>query len=121
MQPHLRRMHRLLCVLSIALSACAPVSAAPPAPDVRPAASSVPAPVAPVPAAPRVASFQELATDNPNIRQQYDTWRDLRAHNGEDPTDYQAFRQHLLALGAPDPGEEEIADFAGPSDSAHMP
>ena len=56
-------------------------------------------------------SLEELAVDNPNIRQQYDTWRDLRAASGEDPGDYQAFRQHVLALGAPDPGEQGIVDF----------
>ena len=48
-----------------------------------------------------MATFQELAEQNPNIRQQYDEWREQRAQNGEDPTDYQAFRQHLIALGAP--------------------
>jgi hypothetical protein len=53
-----------------------------------------------------MATFQDLAQDNPNIRQQYDEWRQGRADAGEDPTDYQAFRQHLMALGAPDPGEQ---------------
>ena len=51
-----------------------------------------------------MATFQDLAADNPNIRQQYDEWRGLRAQNGEDSTDYQAFRQHLRDMGAPDPG-----------------
>jgi len=59
----------------------------------------------------QVASFAELAEQNPNIRQQYDEWREQRAGNAEDPTDYQAFRQHLLAIGAPDPGDEEPSDF----------
>ena len=56
-------------------------------------------------------NFQDLASDNPNIRAQYDEWRGLRGQNGEDPTDYQAFRQHLLGLGAADPGEREIDDY----------
>ena len=60
-----------------------------------------------------MATFEDLAADNPNIRQQYDEWRDLRTQRGEDPTDYEAFRQHVLALGAPDPGEREIEDFVG--------
>ncbi len=60
-----------------------------------------------------MATFQELAAQNPNIRQQYDEWRQLRAQNGEDPTDYGAFRQHLTGIGAPDPGEQEIEDFVG--------
>jgi hypothetical protein len=60
-----------------------------------------------------LATFQDLAADNPNIRDQYDEWRAARTQNGEDATDYEAFRQHVLALGAPDPGEQEIDDFVG--------
>jgi hypothetical protein len=60
-----------------------------------------------------MATFQDLAQDNPNIRQQNDEWRQGRADAGQDPTDYQAFRQHLMTLGAPDPGEQEIDDFVG--------
>jgi hypothetical protein len=44
-----------------------------------------------------------------------------RAQNGEDPTDYQAFRQHVIALGAPDPGEQEIDDFVGDDFKAAHP
>jgi hypothetical protein len=68
-----------------------------------------------------MATFQELAEQNPNIRQQYDEWREQRAQNGEDPTDYQAFRQHVIALGAPDPGEQEIDDFVGDDFKAAHP
>jgi hypothetical protein len=60
-----------------------------------------------------MATFQDLVESNPNIRQQYDEWRDQRTQKQEDPTDYQAFRQHVMAIGAPDPGEQEIADFVG--------
>ena len=60
-----------------------------------------------------MASFAELEAENPNIREQYDTWRQLRAERGEDPTDYVAFRQHVVAIGAPDPGPNEIDDFVG--------
>jgi hypothetical protein len=60
-----------------------------------------------------MASFEDLAQDNPNIRGQYEEWRQLRSERGEDPTDYQAFRQHVIALGAPDPGDQEIDDFVG--------
>ena len=31
-------------------------------------------------------------------------WREQRSQNGEDSTDYHAFRQHVTRLGAPDPG-----------------
>lgn len=68
-----------------------------------------------------MATFQELAEQNPNIRQQYDEWREQRAQNGEDPTDYQSFRQHLIELGAPDPGEPEIDDFVGDDFKAAHP
>jgi hypothetical protein len=68
-----------------------------------------------------MSTFQDLATDNPNIRQQYDEWRAQREQNGEDSTDYQAFRQHLMALGAPDPGENEIDDFVGDDFKAAHP
>ena len=60
-----------------------------------------------------MASFQDLATDNPNIREQYDEWRGLRSQNGEDPTDYRAFRQHVIDVGASDTGEREIDHFVG--------
>jgi len=68
-----------------------------------------------------VASFEELAASNPEIRGQYDQWRGQRADAGEDPTDYQAFRQHLLDMGAPDPGEQEIDDFVGDDFKAAHP
>jgi len=68
-----------------------------------------------------MARFQELAADNPNIRAQYDEWRGLRTQNGEDSTDYQAFRKHLIGVGAPDPGEQEIDDFVGDDFKAAHP
>jgi hypothetical protein len=60
-----------------------------------------------------MASFQDLATENPNIRQQYDDWREQRSQRGEDPTDWSAFREHVMAIGAPDPGADEADDFVG--------
>jgi hypothetical protein len=58
-----------------------------------------------------VAIFQDLARANPNIQAQYEEWLAARDERGEDPSDYAAFRRHLLALGAPDPGAEEPEDF----------
>jgi len=66
-------------------------------------------------------TFAELQADNPNLRQQYDDWRAARAQNGEDPTDYQTFRQHVIALDAPDPGEQELDDFVGDDFKAAHP
>jgi hypothetical protein len=60
-----------------------------------------------------MATFQDLAAENPNIRQQYDEWREQRSQRGEDSTDYQAFRQHVMAIGAPDPGARPPDDFVG--------
>lgn len=34
-----------------------------------------------------------------------------RIENSEDPFDYEAFRAHIIAIGAPDPGEEVIGDW----------
>ncbi|MBV9132227.1 MAG: hypothetical protein JO020_07145 [Chloroflexi bacterium] len=66
-------------------------------------------------------TFDELAATNPDIRAEYDEWRDQRAASGEDPTDYQAFRAHVIELGAPDPGESEISDFVGDDFKAAHP
>lgn len=55
----------------------------------------------------------ELSEQNPNFQQQYQEWRQVRAQNGENPDDYQAFRQHLIFLGAPDPGDQPPDDWAG--------
>jgi hypothetical protein len=58
-----------------------------------------------------MATLAEPEAENTNIRQQLQEWREQREANGEDPTDFAAFRQHLLDLGAPDPGEEAPEDF----------
>ena len=68
-----------------------------------------------------MTTFQDLAADNPNIRQQYDEWREQRSQNGEDSTDWQAFREHLTGLGAPDPGAQEPDDFVGDDFKAAHP
>jgi hypothetical protein len=41
---------------------------------------------------------------NPNINRQYAEWSELRALRGQDPFDFAAFRDHVIAIGAPDPG-----------------
>ncbi len=56
-------------------------------------------------------TFAELRQENPNIGDQLAEWRDLRRQRGEDRNDYRAFRRHLLAIGAPDPGEQEFVGF----------
>ncbi len=58
-----------------------------------------------------MATFTDLERQNPNLRQQCVEWRIQRVERGENPYDYEAFRQHVIAIGAPDPGDQEILDF----------
>ncbi len=58
-------------------------------------------------------TLSQLRDENPNIDQQLDEWRTLRRQRGEDHNDFLAFRRHLLAIGAPDPGEREFVGFRG--------
>jgi hypothetical protein len=68
-----------------------------------------------------MTTFAELTQSNPNVRAQYDEWRQLRAQGGEDPLDWGAFRGHLLAIGAPDPGARPPDDFVGEDYKAANP
>jgi hypothetical protein len=68
-----------------------------------------------------MATFSDLEQQNPNIRQQYDEWRELRAQSGEESTDWDAFRQHVTTLGAPDPGSRPPEDFVGDDWKAQNP
>ncbi len=57
-------------------------------------------------------SFEDLAADNPNIREQYDEWRRLRSQNART-------RQTTRRSGSTcwpcvrGPEEQEIGDFVG--------
>ena len=57
------------------------------------------------------ASLSELEQQNPNLRSQLQEWQAQRTRDGENPTDWAAFRQHALALGAPDPGPDAPPEF----------
>ena len=57
------------------------------------------------------ATLSDLEQQNPNIRSQIQTWQRERTNNGENPTDWNAFRQHASGIGAPDPGEEAPPEF----------
>ena len=59
-----------------------------------------------------MATLTELERQNPNIRRQYDEWRQQRQQRGEDANDYNAFRQHVMQLGAPDPGTQAFDEFS---------
>jgi len=58
-----------------------------------------------------MATLADLAEENPNLEQQVRDWQEARRANGEDPNDWEAFREHLTAIGAPDPGDDEPDDF----------
>ncbi len=53
----------------------------------------------------------EHESANANIRQQHKEWQEQRRSNNQDPNDWNAFREHMKGIGAPDPGEEEAEDF----------
>ena len=57
--------------------------------------------------------ISDVEKQNPNVRQQNDEWKKLRAERGQDPNDAAAFREHQQAIGAPDPGAAPIRDTAG--------
>ncbi len=53
--------------------------------------------------------------NNPNFTDQMDEWQQKRSEKGEDPQDWGAFRDHLLRIGAPNPGSlrpDEFSAFA---------
>jgi hypothetical protein len=55
--------------------------------------------------------LSRLAEENPNIGQQLHDWQVARTQANEDAYDWSNFRSHALALGAPDPGEDEPGEF----------
>ena len=65
-----------------------------------------------------MATFSDVEA---SIRQQYDEWRRLRGQVGEDAADYESFRRDVMSLGAPDPGDQQLADLPGDdSKAAHL-
>ena len=58
-----------------------------------------------------MARLSDMEGDNANIMHQHKEWQAERRSNNEDVNDWNAFREHLKAIGAPDPGEEEAEDF----------
>jgi len=64
------------------------------------------------------ATLSDLEQQNPNIRSQIQTWQRERTNNGQNPTDWSAFRQHASGIGAPDPGQEAPPEFMQPAPRA---
>jgi hypothetical protein len=66
-------------------------------------------------------TFADMERVSPNIRQQYDAWRNDVASRGEDATDWDAFRSYLTSQSAPDPGGRPPDDFVGEDWKAQHP
>ena len=60
-----------------------------------------------------MATFADMMQANPDIRNQYDWWNPARSEKGEDPIDWDAFRQHIVAIGQVDPGNIPPDDWVG--------
>ena len=58
-----------------------------------------------------MARMSELEQQNPNIRQQMEEWQQQRLQNKELSRRWEDFRQHVIALGAPDPGADAPQEF----------
>jgi hypothetical protein len=56
-------------------------------------------------------TLEELERQNPHIRQQAAEWQSARRQVGQDPFEWAAFRAHLIALRAPDPGAVAYPGF----------
>ncbi len=50
-----------------------------------------------------------------------DRWRGERTEKGQDPTDWDEFRQLVIFIGAPDPGPKPPDDFVGEEWKAENP
>ncbi len=61
----------------------------------------------------QMRTFDNMSRQNPQIRQQYDTWRNEVASRGQDATDWDAFREYVRSQGSPDPGGRPPDDFVG--------
>lgn len=56
--------------------------------------------------------MEELMRNNPNFMDQMNEWQQKRSERGEDPLDWGAFRDHLIRIGAPDPGSLRPDEFS---------
>ncbi len=55
-------------------------------------------------------TMQEIFAD-PSRVQQVQDWQAQRRASGQGPYDWAALRQHVQAIGGPDPGQREPEDF----------
>lgn len=66
-------------------------------------------------------TFPGYYANNPNVEQQYQEWRDARRSRHEDPFDMEAFRKHLVGIGAPDPGTPQTYEGSPYNPGASTP
>lgn len=66
------------------------------------------------------STMAELEAENANITHQHREWQEQRRAQGEDVNDWSSFRAHLMAIGAPDPGESETSDFRAEGQAEDM-
>lgn len=55
--------------------------------------------------------LQECIAQNPNFYEQMRDWQNQRLWKGENWNDWNAFKAHLVAIGAPNPGDPAPAEF----------
>lgn len=67
-----------------------------------------------------MARMADMEADNANIMEQHREWQAQRRQGGEDANDWSAFREHLMAIGAPDPGEEQPEGFWSDEESEDL-
>ncbi len=58
-----------------------------------------------------MAKLTDMERENPNIRQQMEEWQNQRLQHKELSRNWEDFRRHVFAIGAPDPGPEAPQEF----------
>ena len=77
-----------------------------------PSAPSAPStPYVPGPAPTPGSRLDQLIAQNPNFYIQMRDWQQARLWKGEDWHDWNAFKAHLVAIGAPNPGDPPPPEF----------
>lgn len=77
-----------------------------------PSAPSAPSPpYVPGPAPAPGSRLDQLIAQNPNFYIQKREWQQARLWKGEDWHDWNALKRHLVAIGAPNPGDPPPPEF----------
>jgi hypothetical protein len=87
-------------VTKLKTGASTPTSPAPSGPGYTPGPAPAPG-----------SRLEQCIAQNPNFYYQMREWQQARLWNGEDWNDWNAFKAHLVAIGAPNPGDPAPAEF----------